>query len=129
MFNEAGLVDIFDIDRVSLHSSNPGIGVNPAAGELGDAPYERQVVSFAAKVTGTDAEGPFARAFLATDVSFSLATGAEAQNVQFVGLWKGTTYKGYKVPTTPKNFNDPDSTSRTFILDAETFYIEQRNLP
>lgn len=127
MFNAAGLIDIFDVDTLSLHTSNPGTGVNPAAGEITGAPYARQAVTFAAKTTGTDGSGLYARANLAAAATFGIALGAE-QSVQFVGLWKGGVYKGYRVPTAPKVFNDPDSTARNFVLST-AFAIEQRNQP
>ena len=125
--NGAGLSDPFNVTSLSLHSSNPGVGASPAGGsELSDSPYARQTPSWDAIATGSDGGGAFARQNLDAAVNFNLATGATAQNVQFVGLWRGSTYLGYEVPSTTKNFDDPDSTSRTFTLTTD-FNIINRN--
>lgn len=107
-FNAAGLNDPSDVDSLSLHSANPGVGVSPVAGELAGAPYARQSVAFAAPVSG---------AFVfSAPVVFNLRTDI-AQNVQFVGLWKGGVYKGYFIPDTPYNFTAA-ATSRSYTLQA-----------
>lgn len=107
--NAAGLNNPFDIDQVSLHHSNPGVGVNPTAStELTDAPYARQSITLTAPVAGV--ANPTA------DVTFNLSTSAN-QNCQFIGLWKGAVYKGYMVPATPYNFTAAAS-ARSFKLLA-----------
>ena len=105
--NAAGLNNPFDIDQISIHHSNPGTGVNPVAStELTHAPYARQSIALTAPVNGV--VNP------TTDVTFTLDT-VNAQNCQFIGLWKGAVYKGYMVPSTPYNFTAAAS-SRSFKL-------------
>lgn len=111
--NLAGLSGALnDIDTISLHSTNPGLGVSPAAGELTSAPYARKAASFGVP---TDVSG-VATSALSADVTFPLHLSVD-QNVQFVGLWKGGVYKGYAVPLNPFNFTGT-VTSREFKVTA-----------
>ena len=108
-FNAAGLNDPFAIDTISLHSADPGTGATPTPGtELVDAPYTRKSVSFSGPVSGT--------LTIASDVTFDISTSSN-QNVQFLGLWQGSTYKGSAVPAVPRNFTEP-ATTRQFVVSA-----------
>lgn len=98
--------------QLSLHSTNPGTGLSPVAGELTDAPYARQSCVFDAPV----ANGTAAESLLNADVTFNLHLSND-QNVQFVGLWAGATYLGYFVPSNPFNFTGT-VTTRQFIIEA-----------
>jgi hypothetical protein len=121
--NIAGLSGALNaVNQLSLHSANPGIGVNPAAGELTTAPYARQACVFNAGV----ANGAVAEALLNADVSFDLSLSVD-QNVQFIGMWEGATYKGYIVPTNPNNFTGT-ATTRTFTVTAATTKITAANV-
>jgi hypothetical protein len=121
--NISGLSGVLnDIDTLSLHHTNPGIGANPvAATELTDAPYARQAAVFNA---ATDVGG-VATSALNADVVFSLKLDTN-QNCQFIGLWKGATYKGYLVPDTPNNFTGT-ATTRTFTVKAATTKVTSSN--
>jgi hypothetical protein len=100
-------------NQLSLHSTNPGTGAAPAGGsELSTSPYVRQNCTFAAPV----ANGTAAESNLSGDATFSLSPDT-AQNVQFIGLWNGSTYLGYLVPNNPFNFTGA-ATSRQFIVTA-----------
>ena len=107
--NIAGLAGAINaIDTLSLHSTNPGVGTSPAGGsELTDSPYTRKAVVVNAAV---DAAG------VAT-VEFDLSLTIN-QNVQFIGLWQGATYKGYAVPDNPNNFTGSPVTVRKFRVLA-----------
>jgi hypothetical protein len=114
-FNPAGLNNPHAVNQLSLHSSNPGIGASPAAGtELTDAPYERQVIT---------ASGPVAGVLTISETAvFDIATTSN-QNVQFIGLWEGATYKGYAVPGTPRNFTEVATIRQYTILAGSTISI------
>lgn len=124
-FNQEGLKDPFDIDTVSLHSSNPGLNATPASGEVSGAPYARQSISLAAATTGSDGNGLYARRNLSANAVFNLPISSNV-DVQFVGYWKGSVYKGYEPVSNPKLFNQSSDTSRSYTLDTDTF-IENRN--
>jgi hypothetical protein len=121
--NISGLSGVLnDIDTLSLHHTNPGVGVNPtAATELTDTPYARQAAVFNA---ATDVSG-VATSVLNADVPFSLHLSIN-QNVQFIGLWKGATYKGYLVPDNPNNYTGT-ATTRTFTVKATTTKVTSSN--
>lgn len=114
-YNAAGLANPFAINQFSLHATNPGVGANPAGGsELVTAPYARKSVTLSAPVAGV--ASPVA------NTVFDLSTASD-QNVQFVGIWEGATYKGYFIPATPYNFNTA-ATARTYtVLNTATFSI------
>lgn len=113
-FNIAGLAGALnDVDQLSLHKTNPGLSASPAAGtELTDAPYARKACVFNA---ATDSAGS-ANSALDADVEFNLHLSVD-QNVQFIGLWKGSVYKGYLVPDNSHNFTGT-ATTRTFTVKA-----------
>lgn len=121
--NLAGLSGALnDVDTLSLHHTNPGLAAAPAANtELTDAPYARQSAVFNAPVDNAGV----AEARLNADVSFDLHLSIN-QNVQFIGLWKGATYKGYIVPDTPFNFTGT-ATVRSFTVEATTTKITASN--
>lgn len=121
--NLAGLSGpLNDVDTLSLHHSNPGIGAAPSANtELTDAPYARKAAVFNAAIDNAGV----AEARLNANVVFPLHLTND-QNVQFIGLWKGTTYKGYIVPSTPRNFTG-DATTRSFTATATTTKITAQN--
>lgn len=108
-FNSTGLNNPFGVNTLSLHSANPGLGADPTPGtELTDAPYARQSVTLGAPTAGV--------VTTAANVTFGIST-ASNQNVQFVGLWEGSVYKGYIVPAIPRNFTEP-ATTREFTVSA-----------
>ena len=113
--NIAGLAGAINaIDTLSLHSTNPGGGTSPAGGsELTDSPYTRKAVVVNAAV---DAAGVAVAEVNAT-VEFDLSLTIN-QNVQFIGLWQGATYKGYAVPDNPNNFTGSPVTVRKFRVLA-----------
>lgn len=121
--NLAGLSGALnDVDTISVHHSNPGIGASPAANtELTDAPYARKAAVFNAPVDNAGV----AEARLNADVVFPLHLSID-QNCQFLGLWKGATYKGYIVPDAPNNFTGT-ATTRTFTAKATTTKITAGN--
>jgi hypothetical protein len=112
-FNLAGLSSPFNINRLSLHATNPGEGASPTAGtELTDAPYARQDVAYSAPALVTGG----AEAALDADAVFDLSLTVN-QNVQFVGVWTGSTYKGFFVPDNANNFTGV-ATERSFTVGA-----------
>ena len=122
--NLAGLAGALnDVDTLSLHHTNPGVGSAPvAATELTDAPYSRQAAVFNAAIDNAGV----AEARLNADVVFPLHLSIN-QNVQFIGLWKGATYKGYIVPSNPNNYTGT-ATTRTFTAQATTTKVTSANL-
>lgn len=124
--NIAGLAGAINgIDTLSLHSTNPGLGLFPVDGtELTDSPYSRQSCSFLPAVD----ESGSAVYYLSTDVTFNLNL-LNDQNCQFIGLWTGSTYKGYVVPSAPFNFTDEQGTpvERSFTALAATTKITLSN--
>lgn len=108
-FNAAGLNAPHSIDTLSIHSTNPGVGVAPTPGtELTDAPYARVSATYSAPVGG--------QMTLQADAVFDLSVSSD-QNCQFFGLWAGSTYLGYAIPTTTRNFTEP-ATERKFGMAA-----------
>lgn len=122
-FNAAGnLAALNAANQLSLHSSNPGTGSTPAAGELSGAPYARKACVFNAPV----ANGVAAESSLNANVVFDLNTAAD-QNVQFVGLWNGSTYLGYFVPDPVYNFTGTGITTRQYTLTTANTKLIRTN--
>lgn len=114
-FNLAGLAGaLADVDTASLHHTNPGVGAAPVANtEVTGAPYTRQPIAYGAPV---DVSG-VATSVLSADVTWPLSLSGNI-NVNFIGLWKGSVYKGYYVPANAQTFSG-DATERSFTLSVE----------
>lgn len=69
------------IDTASLHDGAPG---ESGANEISGGTYARKTVTWDTASGGTSD--------LAASVTFDVASGAE---VQYVGFWDGTDFKGY----------------------------------
>lgn len=124
MFNLAGHAATLNAaTQLSLHSSNPGVGVSPAAGELSDAPYARKACTFAAPAMN----GAIAESVLSADVTFDLSLTID-QTVNFVGLWAGSTYLGYTVPNNTGTYSGSNITTRRFVLNASTTKLTRTNV-
>ncbi|MDP5206339.1 hypothetical protein [Alishewanella sp. SMS8] len=124
MFNLAGHAATLNAaTQMSLHSTNPGTGASPAAGELSDAPYARKACTFAAPVLN----GEIAESELSADVTFDLNLTID-QDVFFVGLWAGSTYLGYIVPNNTGTFSGSNITTRRFVVQAETTMLTRTNV-
>lgn len=123
MFNLAGLSNTINAaTQLSLHSTNPGLGVSPAAGEFSGAPYARQNCTFnAAAMNGSVAES-----LLNANVVFNLPLSGTF-DAQFIGLWAGATYLGYLVPSTPFTFTGT-ATERSFTVEATTTKLTRANV-
>ena len=120
--NTAGLSRALNAaNTLALYSTNPGVGATPVGTELSDAPYARKAAVFNAAVDNAGV----AESLLNADVTFPLKLDSP-QNVQFIGLFQDTTYLGYIVPTTPRNFVD-NATVRAFIVEADTTKIASSN--
>lgn len=107
---------------IGIWSTNPGIGATPAAGELTDAPYERQPAVFNAAVDNAG----IAESRLNANVPFDLHL-TNPQNCQFFALFEDDTYLGYIVPSSPRNFTEP-ATVRQFVAVATTTKITAANV-
>lgn len=89
-------------DAMSLHSTDPGNGTNPAAGEIsgGSPAYARKALVWAAAAN---------RAKSATPPTFDVPGGGTV--IAFAGFWRGSTYLGCR------NLRDTDDTANV----SETF--------
>ncbi|WP_445425162.1 hypothetical protein [Alishewanella sp. HL-SH06] len=124
MFNLAGHAATLNAaTQLSLHSSNPGLGVSPAASELSDAPYSRKACTFAAPVMN----GAVAESVLSANVTFDLSLTID-QTVNFIGLWAGSTYLGYIVPNNTGTYSGSNITTRQFVVNASTTKLTRTNV-
>ncbi|MCB5226189.1 hypothetical protein JAO78_005105 [Alishewanella sp. 16-MA] len=124
MFNLAGHAATLNAaTQMSLHSTNPGLGVSPAAGELSDAPYARKACTFNAAAMN----GAVAESLLNANVTFDLSLTID-QTVNFVGLWADSTYLGYIVPSNTGTYSGSNITTRQFVVSATTTKLTRTNL-
>jgi hypothetical protein len=122
MFNFAGNSSALNAaTQLSLHSSNPGTGATPAAGEISGAPYARKACVFNAAV----ANGTAAESLLNANVTFDLALTGSI-NVNFIGLWAGSTYLGYMAANPVRSYTG-DATTRQFIVTAAGTKLTRNN--
>jgi len=122
MFNFAGNSSALNAaNQMSLHSSNPGTGASPAAGEISGAPYARQACVFNAPV----ANGTAAECLLNANVTFNLALSGTI-NVNFIGLWNGSTYLGYMAADPVRSYSG-DATTRQYIQTAAGTKLVRNN--
>lgn len=90
-------LDAVTIDSMSLHSGFPG---ETGANELSGSGYARQTTAFAASSGGVRT--------LSTAETFTVGAG---QTVRWIGLWSGTTFRGYSPNSgNPQEFSVSAST-------------------
>lgn len=110
-------------NQLSLHSSSPGVGASPAAGEITGAPYARKAAVFNAAVLN----GSVAESLLDANVTFDLALSGTIE-VNFIGLWNGATYLGYIVPNNAGAYTGT-ATTRQFVVNATATKLTRENAP
>lgn len=121
-FNLAGHQNALNhANQMSLHSSNPGTGASPAAGEISGAPYARKAAVFNAAVLN----GAVAESVLNANVTFDLALSGNI-NANFIGLWNGSTYLGYIVPDNTGAYSGT-ATTRQFVVTATNTKLTRTN--